>query len=336
MDKLNEYIEALNRGLALLFVHEENKYPTSIKRGDGFIPLSPFLTYFTRDESGAHRLSPVVENLFLDELETYGEEFQKQTVRCGYLQPGLVLQELRTLPSLPIEDAVRLYKGTVERHLPYSREEIVKICKLLDGYCLCASNVKTEKALDSFKNKWQALHDMILEKKEALMNELDNLLIGGKDMRKEIIPDRVLRFSRKFSQHMGEELLKLLQQHEFVDPLTSDRDLFFLFSLEEAIPGIHYHPIRWIKKTEKVQNNKTSKASLLDLLTLLGYTQEEIIGRSKEKRYKRLNDCFDLEQPFKANDFTPYRTPKEKASLKIESEYHSTLVNLVKKAGFTI
>lgn len=70
---------------------------------------------------------------------------------------------------------------------------------------------------------------MILGKKEALTNELDNLLTGGKDMRKEIIPDRVLRFSRKFSRHMGEELLKLLQQHEFVDPLTSDRDLFSCF-----------------------------------------------------------------------------------------------------------
>lgn len=78
MDKLNEYIEALNRGLALLSVHDGDKCSASIKRGDGFIPLSPFLTYFTRDESGAHRLSPIVEDLFWTNWKHMGTNFRNK------------------------------------------------------------------------------------------------------------------------------------------------------------------------------------------------------------------------------------------------------------------
>lgn len=203
-----------------------------------------------------------------------------------------------------------------------------------------SNNIELKNSYTSFIKTWYDLFAIITAKKRALQKELTNVcndienskLVDCSDKAEASSTNSIdtsLTFPKKFSFMAAQKMHALLIENQFIDSSTALCDLCCVFSVP-CEDSKNANRVKWIKNNSKVGNKKVNRSSLIDLLTLLGYKQKDIIGEEGQK-YKRLNNCFQVgERPITANDFPSYiKSQDENESLKVKSEYHDILVRIL-------
>lgn len=327
MADFNEYIALLHSGLSLLALPFDNTFKAY---------ATPDGTLYSLTKRELNKMSfilPFDKGNFVDILNSYNE-------KCIYL-----IDQCRCLHSESIFH---------DKCLPYSLSIVIKYCAQLEGVRLLDINVfellwkRYFKIIDSIQDfrlkceyndfllNWQNLYHIVFQKKDDLFNRIDSLSNHNKIVIEKEVEcgpvgnneDESLVFPRIFSLNSADMIYSGLIKDKFIDSSTMKEDLYCVFSLSNY-KG-RFKPIKWIKKNRSVENQKVNKLALIEFLTLLGYTQQEIIGEDG-KKYKRLNNCFEIEsKPFKSNDF-PVKMKENglNDSLKAKSEFHEELVRLL-------
>lgn len=320
MENLNECITVLQNGLLLLALPFDNT-PKTIVDSNGK------LYSITRKSGEISFILPVSDRKFSYVLEAYNRECCALIEKCKKLHFELSLQNT---PLDIMESYAKLREVRV-----LDPAMFVLFWKKNKVFVKCMKNPEIESKYLDFILNWHDLHRIVFQKKNELFKGVDKHFNsnGGMiedDANSEMLgsnEDELLVFPKKFSIDSAEKIYsKLLGR--FINDSTTVRDFLCIFSLSDYKGK--FKPVKWIKKNSGVANGKVNKLSLIDLLTLLGYTQREIIGESGMK-YKRLNNCFAIESSaFKAKDFTiEMKKNGEDAFLNVESEFHKELVELL-------
>lgn len=339
MERLNEYIDTLTIGLECLFLPMSDKVWAFFDEGqtEPVEMLMPFETYFCVD-----RISPFGIEEFHGAIQQCISIYQHRINSCNTLRPEKVLDEIMKFET-SLNVRAKLYKRNISERLDSLLKNVEVARNKLKVYQQILHNnaeIELRRDYDTFMVKWDELYVVIAEKKSVLEKDL-GILLGDLNLSTSS-PDSVkhhvvmnqpeLVFPRKFSPNSAQQLCSLLIEHGFIDSATNLDDLYCVFSLpcESENP----QPVKWIKRTSAVGNNKINRVSLIDLLTLLGYDERCIIGGEGQK-YKRLNNCFIVEgRPFKANDFSTGMKHKDTSkSLNVKSEFHDELLNIINKIG---
>lgn len=219
------------------------------------------------------------------------------------LRSDKVLEEIIKFET-SLNARVKLYQRIISERL----DPLLKKCEVVRDELKAyqgilhnnSSEIEVGRNYDTFMVKWDELYVVITEKKSILENKLDillgdlNLSVPSTDsVKHQVVVNRPeLVFPRKFSPNSAQKLCSLLIEHGFIDSATNLDDLYCVFSL--PCESENAKPVKWIKRTSAVGNNKISRVSLIDLLTLLGYDERCIIGGEGQK-YNRLNNCFIVE-----------------------------------------
>lgn len=330
MKNMEEYVAMLKCGLSFLsypFSTKSRMYCTS--DGELFSPI--------RKENEMSFILPCTNGNILESLRLYNADCENLINECECLRTDLALQDRQS--SHFLEKFLELQK--IQETDSFNLVHFNHYHKMYFQIIKRVQSRELESEYADFCLNWHSLFDVVFKKKNELLNGVQELLCIN-NMTTEVnsgsytVIDekrRTLLFPRKFSPIKAKKICNLLIQHNFIAPTTTTNDFTFFFSLSSENRNVK--PIKWIKLTCKVKNNKVSKASLIDFLTLLGYTQREIIGEDGEK-YKRLNNCFEIENnSFKPNDFsTKIKKRGVNQALDIKSEYHEQLVGILNSANY--
>lgn len=308
-----------------------------------------------RDVVWSYKGTDKVDNRYIVAIMPSGEKFisvieecislyQFHINACRALRYEKVLEEVMKSETF-LNARINLYKRNMNERLDslLKNAKVVRDeLKIYQDLLHDNSEMELRRKYDIFMKKWDELYVAITEKKSVLEKELGilsddlNLSTPNPDSVKHraVINQPELVFPRKFSLASAEELLSQLIEHGFIDSTTNLDDLCCVFSLSIS-NSENIKPIRWIKRTSTVGNNKISRVSLIDLLTILEYDERCIIGE-KGQKYKRLNNCFIVEgKPFKANDFSKDMKHEDRSNfLNVKSEFHDDLLNIKKKMNF--
>lgn len=338
MERLNEYIDTLTNSLDYLFMPTSDRAWFFFDKGktemEGMV--MPFRSHFCVNEESTFLGEP-----FSSSIKQCISIYQYAINKCNVLRSEKVLEEIIKFET-SLNARARLYKRIISARLDpllkkgeAVRDELKVYQRILHND---SSEIEVRRNYDMFMVKWDELYVAITEKKSILEKELDillgdlNLSIPSSDsVKHQVVVNRPeLVFPRKFSLNSAQKLCSLLIKHGFIDSITDFDDLYRVFSL--PCESDNSKPIRWIKRTSAVGNNKISRVSLIDLLTLLGYDERCIIGEEGQK-YKRLNNCFIIEgRPFKANDFSTDMKHKDTSKLlNVKSEFHDDLLKIIDK-----
>lgn len=352
MENLNEYIEVLRNGLICLSVPVGEHVwfmdarPKGGEKLENAQILLPFSTYFSEQEK---KIYFFLEKDFEKGLIQYELGCQQMINKCRTLRSEVVLQEVFKL-AVPLEVSVKLYIRTMEKHLLPLLSKVKNVANSLiiyQGMIDNSDNTDLKNSYASFMITWHNLLNVIIAKQRVLRNELTNVYKDMENSKMMKQPEQIdsssiglidmnLTFHKRFSFVAARELHSLLIEKKFIDSSTTLGDLCCVFSVscEEEQGG---RPIKWIKQNSRVGNKKVNRTSLIDLLTLLGYVQKDIIGEEGQK-YKKINNCFQVGgRPFKANDFTSNMRSKDvNEPLKVTSEYHDILVDILSKVSLPI
>lgn len=342
MDNLGKYIKALKEGIEYLSLPIELEKKKFITKEDGqeIKLIYSFQPYFLRKEGEEH--VSCAHYYFMRVLGEYVSKYEVITIKCRKLRPEVILDELLKC-SLHLDFHIKLYLETLKKEISTLLIKTKSVENSLAVYQEAVDHshiVELKICYNFFMITWRKLLETIIDKECALQSILTNAIDNNKTIKlpKEIETFSInvnLTFPKKFSFMAAKEIHSLLIKNSFIDSSTTLSDLCCVFSVacgEEEKERCK--PIRWIKQNSKVGNKKINRTSLIDFLTLLGYKQKDIIGEEGGK-YKRLNNCFQVgNHPFKANDFTPGMKSKNiNESLKVESEFHKALVEMLSKVS---
>lgn len=276
------------------------------------------------------------KNALFDNINNYNQKYSELINNCRNLNSYKVLEDRSNTGFF--KTFVLCYWKTI---IPDSLKSKYSSSYWNRDLSLLKQFIHDEKIIDAYCDfiiLWHDLYKEVEEKQSDLLDKLnvlwdnavakldniDQIMFGGQ---------REYSFSRKFSPIMAEKMHTSLINGGFIDSGTSLDDFCAVFSLPHGRTSMK--PIKWIKLNKGVKNKKINKSALIDLLTLLGYTQEEIIGKEGSK-YKRLNSCFEIKNnSFKANDFSVQMKEGGNGQLlNVKSEYHEELENMLREIGF--
>ena len=329
MEKFNEYIATLHSGLSLLALPFNNTFKAY---------AAPDGTLYSLTKRELNKMSfilPFDGGNFADTLNSYNEKCIYLTVQCKRLNPESVFHDERLPPflSVVIKSCAQL-EGVSPLDITVFELLWKRYFKIIDGI----QDFRLKCEYNDFLINWQNLYDIAFQKRDALLKRIDclsnnneaaieNEVEGGALSSNE---EEALVFPKIFSLNSADMLYSGLLKDKFIDPSTMKEDFYCVFSL--STHKGRFNPVKWIKENRDVKNGKINKSALVELLTLLGYTQQEIIGEDG-KKYKRMNNCFKIESTaFKANDF-PARIKGKGVSvpLNVKSEFHEDLVRLLEE-----
>jgi hypothetical protein len=123
-------------------------------------------------------------------------------------------------------------------------------------------------------------------------------------------------FKKIFDTDNLKLLMGLLKDSGYISPETKEGSFLYWFGTGETPNDLK--PIIWMKKNSKTRT--PSKVSLLDLLSLIGYKENEVRNN--------INAAFQIEGGKK---FTPQDYTQHKDFSKIESEYHNDITSILEK-----
>jgi hypothetical protein len=126
-----------------------------------------------------------------------------------------------------------------------------------------------------------------------------------------------LRFDKRLCEDETKEIYSLLIERNFIKDNIREESFLYWFGYDTKFQEID--PITWIKKNKNT--GMPSKISLLDLLVLMGYKEEEI--------RKNINTAFIVDggKKFGSANYTDYKDWS-----KIKSEYHAELEEIINKS----
>lgn len=300
MERLNEYIDTLTNSLEYLFMPTSDRTWLFVDKEQTEMAgmVMPFKSHFCVNE-----ISPFLKDSFSDSIKQCISIYQYAINTCNVLRSDKVLEEIIKFET-SLNARVKLYQRIISERL----DPLLKKCEVVRDELKAyqgilhnnSSEIEVGRNYDTFMVKWDELYVVITEKKSILENKLDillgdlNLSVPSTDsVKHQVVVNRPeLVFPRKFSPNSAQKLCSLLIEHGFIDSATNLDDLYCVFSL--PCESENAKPVKWIKRTSAVGNNKISRVSLIDLLTLLGYDERCIIGGEGQK-YNRLNNCFIVE-----------------------------------------
>mgnify|MGYP000098149186 CR=1 FL=1 len=323
MKNLITYMEVLAESINLLQIPFD-RYTYQILFGD-------FLVKNKNDISK----NVSAKDKVLKTFDSYNQRCDELIKKCRKLSSYSVLEDIKS--SSFLKTFIAYHDETSMPELLKSKRHSTVWNKYLHFFELTHDDSLVS-ACSDFIILWNNLYDEVLEKKLELLDKLNVLwdnAVAKLDNIDQIIfgGQREYSFSRKFSPVMAEKMYTSLIKGGFIDSATSLDDFCAVFSLPHGRTSMK--PIKWIKLTKGVKNKRINKSALIDFLTLLEYTQEEIIGKEGSK-YKKLNSCFEIKDNyFRANDFSVEM--KEGGSdqfLNVKSEYHEELKNMLREIGF--
>lgn len=339
MKYLDTYIKTLNEAWELLLIPFDDKFESK------FEPRN-ILTSFFIPSKNARIMKKLISNLnkSRNKCEKLDMNIVKFEILNTYLNDKTDFKLKLEIPTFNCEkedeyldklekrfNILGVIKG--EKIKKYRKSYIEASRKLYDLICYKKRVLKKE--IDKYKveDKMSDTLDSEPEKKDLFNNNSEQDSQDTESKFKDACIDSEHVFPKRFSLHSCEILHSLLIKHGFIDPNTHVDDLCYVFSLQKDFSKSP-QPIKWIKRTVSVNNNRVNRKSLIDLLTLLGYS-ERLIRGDVGKKYKRLNNCFVLEGGlFKSNDFSSdMKHENIDELLNVKSEYHNELIKIVDQIG---
>lgn len=323
MKNLIAYMDVLSESINLLQLPFKG-YSSHILFGDFFLKGKNDIS---KNISAKHKALQI--------LTFYNQKYKVLIKKCRDLRSYSVLEESKN-PSF-FKTFIVYHDKTVISELLESKRHSPDWNKYIHFFELTHDDKLVYEYCD-FILLWNNLYDEVLEKKVDLLDKLNVLWDNAVDKLDNIDQiifggQREYSFSRKFSPIMAEKMHTSLINGGFIDSGTSLDDFCAVFSLPHGLTSMK--PIKWIKLNKGVKNKKINKSALIDFLTLLEYTQEEIIGKEGSK-YKKLNSCFEIKNnSFKANDFSVQMKEGGNGQLlNVKSEYHEELESMLREIGF--
>jgi hypothetical protein len=138
----------------------------------------------------------------------------------------------------------------------------------------------------------------------------------------------MLNFTRSFAPDEQKQLFDGLTSGGFLSKETNFHHFCFVFGSTD-IPSNEapFEPLQWVKPNKTTHGKNTNKKSLLELIVLLEIPEIEI----KDKQL--INSVFKIPNgtKFKANNYTDI-TDKNGNLIRFESEYHTELVEIIRKS----